>query len=96
MQIQRLGFRTCLNVYPLDSEQLVKSTRHYYLRSIMHDLTDENCQEVLIEIKTAIGPDLKFLVNKVVVPAQRASWRTVHLEILVLSELETTESTLEQ
>lgn len=83
-------------VHDYYTEQPVKDARYYYFRSVLHDLTDESCQKVLLQTKAAMAPDSRILVDEVVVPTQGASWRAVHLDILLLSALGAMERTQEQ
>ena len=83
-------------VHDYYTEQPIKLAKYYYFRNIMHNLTDEDCQRVLMQTKTAMGPGSKILVDDIIVPIQGAHWRTVQLDMLMMSACGAIERTEEQ
>ena len=83
-------------VHDYYTEQSVQGAKYYYFRNIMHNLTDEDCQKVLSQTKSAMSPHSKILVDEIVVPIQGAHWRTVQMDLLMMSALGAIERTEKQ
>ena len=62
----------------------------------MHNLTDEDCQKVLSQTKSAMSSHSKILVDEIVVPFQGAHWRTVQMDFVMMSALGAIERTEKQ
>ncbi|KAI0023074.1 O-methyltransferase [Xylariomycetidae sp. FL0641] len=65
--------------------QPVKGANAYYMKMILHDWNDADCQRILSNIKPAMTPGFsKILVNEIVIPSKGASWFETGIDIIML------------
>ncbi|KAK8117738.1 uncharacterized protein PG998_006019 [Apiospora kogelbergensis] len=50
--------------------QTVKNADFYYLRTVLHDWTDEDCVRILENLRPAMGSGSKILIDEMVLPNQ--------------------------
>lgn len=56
------------------------------MHSVMHDWPDEQCQQILAKLASAMTPGYsKLLLNENVIPDTDAHWETTCLDIIMLS-----------
>lgn len=51
----------------------------------MHDYSDETCRHILQQIKPAMVPKSKILVNELILPNQGAHWLTTSLDLGIMT-----------
>lgn len=83
-------------VHNFYEEQPIKAARYYYFRNILHSLSDKDCRKVLERTRAALGPQSKILIDEMVMPSEKAHWRAVQLDILMMSVAGAIERTEEQ
>lgn len=65
--------------------QPVKHARAYYLHSVLHDWSDDDCVRILEQLKPALKPGYStVLINELVVPDRNASWPITSMDHLML------------
>ncbi|RAK74626.1 o-methyltransferase [Aspergillus fijiensis CBS 313.89] len=78
-------------------EQVVKGARAYYMHSILHDWTDDNCRRILANLVPAMRKGhSKLLINENVIPETNAYWETTSLDIIMMANFSSTERTESQ
>ncbi|KAL2042253.1 hypothetical protein N7G274_004741 [Stereocaulon virgatum] len=66
--------------------QPIKNARTYYMHSVLHDWSDENCKRILRQLKAAMEPSYsKILINENVVPETGASWKMTSLDWIMMA-----------
>ena len=56
--------------------------RFYYLRTVLHDWTDEHCVSILINLKDAMNLRSRILIDELVLPDQGVDWTATALILL--------------
>ncbi|ROV89114.1 hypothetical protein VMCG_09860 [Cytospora schulzeri] len=65
--------------------QPVKGARAYYLHSVLHDWSDDDCVKILEQLKPALRPGYStVLINELVVPRQNPTWPITSMDQLML------------
>lgn len=65
--------------------QPVKGARAYYLHSVLHDWSDDDCVNILAALKPAMTKGYStVLINELVVPSQKAEWPVTSMDHLML------------
>lgn len=65
--------------------QTVQGARAYYLHSVLHDWSDDDCVKILEALKPALQEGYStVLINELVVPGQNASWPVTSMDHLML------------
>lgn len=65
--------------------QPVKDARAYYLHSILHNWSDDDCVRILQQLKPAMRPGYsRLLLNEIVVPRQGPKWPVTSMDQLML------------
>lgn len=65
--------------------QPIKGARGYYLKMVLHDWPDEQCQQILENIKPALTRGKsKILINEIVVPDTNAGWFETSVDMLMM------------
>ncbi|RAH68369.1 o-methyltransferase [Aspergillus aculeatinus CBS 121060] len=78
-------------------EQIVKGARAYYMHSILHDWTDDNCRRILANLVPAMRKGhSKLLINENVIPETNAYWETTSLDIIMMADFSSMERTESQ
>ncbi|KAF9886976.1 hypothetical protein FE257_010717 [Aspergillus nanangensis] len=78
--------------YDFFTEQPIKGARGYFLHSILHNWSDENCQKILARVTEAMEPGYsKLLVNEVVIPDTGADWQETALDLMMMNMLSSQE-----
>ncbi|KAI1269964.1 O-methyltransferase-domain-containing protein [Xylariaceae sp. FL1019] len=66
--------------------QPVKGANAYYMKMVLHDWGDEDCQRILSNIKPAMKKGKsKILVNEMVIPQKNAEWFATGVDIIMLN-----------
>lgn len=64
----------------------VKGAKAYYLKAILHDWPDEQCRQILSNLKPALRSGYsRILVNDIVVPDVGANWWETSLDMLMMT-----------
>lgn len=63
------------------------------MHQILHDYSDETCQQILRQIMPAMGNKSKILVNELVLPDQGTHWLTTSLDLGIMTSLASRERT---
>lgn len=65
--------------------QPVKGARAYYLHSVLHDWSDDDCVKILEALKPALKEGYStVLINELVVPSQKAEWPVTSMDHLMM------------
>lgn len=68
--------------------------RAYYMHSVLHDWTDDNCRKILKGLVDVMKPGhSKVLINENVIPDTNAYWETTSLDIIMMADFASTERT---
>lgn len=70
--------------------------KFYYLRTVLHDWSDDKCREILQNIIPAMGPESVILLDETVLPDQNAHWRATSLDLTMMAILGARERTQTQ
>ncbi|PYI09277.1 o-methyltransferase [Aspergillus sclerotiicarbonarius CBS 121057] len=74
--------------------QPIKGARAYYMHSVLHDWTDNDCRRILASLLPAMKPGYsKLLINENVIPSTNAYWETTSLDIIMMADFASTERT---
>ncbi|KAK3693452.1 S-adenosyl-L-methionine-dependent methyltransferase [Podospora appendiculata] len=92
-QITALDSRIERTVHDFFKEQPVKGARAYYMHSILHDWPDDVCLSILANIKAAMGPGSRLLINENVIQDIGAQWEATALDVMMASLLSSRERT---
>lgn len=66
--------------------QPIKGAKAYYLKMVLHDWPDEQCRQILSNIKPALkAGHSRILLNEVVVPETGAQWYETSLDVLMMT-----------
>ncbi|KAF6835130.1 Demethylsterigmatocystin 6-O-methyltransferase 8 [Colletotrichum musicola] len=83
--------------YDFLMEQPVVDARAYYMRSVLHDWTDEVCGEMLARVAKAMRPGYsRLLLNENVILPTGADWQTTALDMVMMTIFASRERTDEQ
>ncbi|KAF2968701.1 hypothetical protein GQX73_g4910 [Xylaria multiplex] len=63
------------------TSQPIKGARAYYLRHVLHDWPDNECIEILKNIKSAMTQESRILIDEIVLPEYGAHWRATQLDL---------------
>ncbi|CAI7623543.1 unnamed protein product [Penicillium viridicatum] len=76
------------------TEQPIKGARAYYMHSVLHDWTDDNCRKILEGLVDVMKRGhSKVLINENVIPDTNAYWETTSLDIIMMADFASTERT---
>ncbi|CAG8075316.1 unnamed protein product [Penicillium nalgiovense] len=76
------------------TEQPIKGARAYYMHSVLHDWTDDNCRKILKGLVDVMKRGhSKVLINENVIPDTNAYWETTSLDIIMMADFASTERT---
>ncbi|KAF7371025.1 putative O-methyltransferase [Mycena sanguinolenta] len=65
--------------------QPVRGARTYYLHSVLHDWSDDDCVKILEQLKPAMKPGYStVLISEIVVPRENATWPVTAMDQLML------------
>lgn len=68
--------------------------RAYYMHSVLHDWTDDNCRKILKGLVDVMKRGhSKVLINENVIPDTNAYWETTSLDIIMMADFASTERT---
>lgn len=71
--------------YDLFTPQPVREARAYYLKMVLHDWPDEQCKEMLVNLRSAMKPGYsKILINDIVIPETGAGWFEVAVDLVMM------------
>jgi hypothetical protein len=77
--------------------QPVKSARAYFMRAILHDWPDKECQMILRHLHAAMKPGYsKLLLDERVVPSKDVDVLTAACDINMMACLDAKERTIEE
>ncbi|KAL9057411.1 MAG: hypothetical protein Q9162_002356 [Coniocarpon cinnabarinum] len=67
-------------------EQPVKGARAYYMHSVLHDWQDDQCRQILNQLRPAMTANFsKLLINELIVPDSGAAWHTTSMDWLMMA-----------
>ncbi|WYZ42097.1 hypothetical protein EsH8_V_000992 [Colletotrichum jinshuiense] len=96
-QVEKVDPKIETMPYNFHTEQPVKGARAYYMRSVLHDWTDEVCSNILARVTAAMKPGYsKLLLNENVIPPTGADWQTTALDMVMMTIFASRERTEEQ
>ncbi|KAL3260276.1 hypothetical protein ABHI18_004719 [Aspergillus niger] len=76
---------------------IISGARAYYMHSVLHDWTDDDCRRILANIIPAMKRGhSKLLLNENVIPSTNAYWETTSLDIIMMADFASTERTEKQ
>ena len=76
---QTLDSRVELSSHDFFQEQPIKGAQIYYMHKIMHDWPDKDCAVILTQIKKAMVPGSRILVNDCILLNHACPLRYVHV-----------------
>ncbi|CAI7613307.1 unnamed protein product [Penicillium discolor] len=71
--------------YDFFQPQPIIGAKFYYLRRIMHDWSDDKAATILRNIRAAMGPDSRVLIDDAVLPATGTSWQSAVADLAMMS-----------
>ncbi|UNI24538.1 hypothetical protein JDV02_010274 [Purpureocillium takamizusanense] len=74
-------------VHGLFDPQPVKGAKLYYLRNVLHGLPDRDGVTVLENIRTAMSPESRLVIDDIVVPGQGASREICQLDFIMMASI---------
>ncbi|KAF4548347.1 O-methyltransferase domain-containing protein 1 [Elsinoe fawcettii] len=66
------------------TEQPIKGARVYYLRSILHDWADHDCERILQRQHEAMSAGSLLLLDEIVLPNKGASWQSIQMDMTMM------------
>lgn len=76
--------------------QPVRGAKVYYLRNVVHNWQDAAAAVILSRIRAAMAEDSVVIVDDVVMPRTRATWKQTSMDIAMMTMLAAVERTAEQ
>ncbi|CAI7653261.1 unnamed protein product [Penicillium glandicola] len=61
-----------------------QGAKFYYLRRIMHDWSDEQAAQILRNIRAAMAPDSRILIDETVLPDTGANWQSTIADLAMM------------
>lgn len=81
-----LDSRIELQAHDFFAEQPMKGARAYFLRSVLHDWSDEEARKILLRLKDAMEPGYsKILLSECVVSDEKAEWQHLSLDFFMMA-----------
>ena len=74
-------------VHDFYTPQPVRGAKVYYLRSVLHDWTDDLCTKILLQLREAMAEDSVIVLDEIVIPAKGASAMQMHFDLAMLAAL---------
>ena len=66
--------------------QPVKGAKVYYLKMVLHDWPDEQCIEILTQLKPALKRGYsRVLINEIIIPELGANWFETGVDLIMLT-----------
>ncbi|KAI1108129.1 S-adenosyl-L-methionine-dependent methyltransferase [Nemania sp. NC0429] len=63
--------------------QPIFGARAYYLRNVLHDWPDAACVEILRNIRPAMAPGSRILVDEMILPERGTPWRAAQQDLIM-------------
>ncbi|KAJ5384780.1 O-methyltransferase family 2 [Penicillium concentricum] len=77
------GVRT--EAYDFFQTQPIIGAKFYYLRRIMHDWPDDKAAKILRNVRAAMSPDSRILIDDAVLPDTGANWRSAMADLVMMT-----------
>ncbi|KAJ5774108.1 hypothetical protein N7457_009004 [Penicillium paradoxum] len=71
--------------YDFFQAQPVIGAKFYYLRRIMHDWPDDEAAKILRNIRNAMSPDSRILIDEAVLPDTGANWQSTMADLAMMA-----------
>ncbi|CAI7626596.1 hypothetical protein PCG10_005652 [Penicillium crustosum] len=71
--------------YDFFQPQPIIGAKFYYLRRIMHDWPDDKAATILRNIRAAMGPDSRVLIDDAVLPDTGANWQSAVADLAMMT-----------
>ncbi|KAJ5236461.1 hypothetical protein N7489_006552 [Penicillium chrysogenum] len=71
--------------YDFFQPQPIIGAKFYYLRRIMHDWPDDKAAMILRNIRAAMGPDSRVLIDDAVLPDTGANWKSAMADLAMMT-----------
>ncbi|KAF9248729.1 hypothetical protein DTO013E5_1479 [Penicillium roqueforti] len=71
--------------YDFFQPQPIIGAKFYYLRRIMHDWPDDKAASILRNIRAAMGPDSRVLIDEAVLPDTGADWQSAMADLAMMT-----------
>lgn len=65
----------------MEKIELITGAKYYYLRRIMHDWPDAECETILSNLSEALSADSRILLDEVVLPDTNVPWHAAMQDI---------------
>ncbi|KAB5575467.1 S-adenosyl-L-methionine-dependent methyltransferase [Coniochaeta sp. 2T2.1] len=82
-----------MQAHDMFTPQTIKGARAYYFRNVFHDWPDEQCREILENLKPALSHDSTVLIDETVVSEVGAPWRATLGDVVMAACLAARERT---
>lgn len=82
--------------YDMFSPQPIKNARVYYLRTVLHDWPDKQALTALKNVREAMGPKSRLLLNENLFPEGEATKRAPSIDFIMMNCFAALERTEEQ
>lgn len=82
--------------YDFFTPQPIKGAKAYYLRTVLHDWPDKQAQQILNNIKDAMGKDSILLINENVLPESNVPLYLAQLDLSMMAEFSSLDRTITQ
>lgn len=88
--------RVCISVLPacltwgkreeeIGLQSYLIGARAYYLKTILHDWSDQHASEILRQLKPALTPGYsRVLINDVIIPSKKPDWKATGEDVAVM------------
>ncbi|KAI4252588.1 MAG: hypothetical protein LQ352_004209 [Teloschistes flavicans] len=83
-------------VHDFFTPQPIQDAKYYYLRTVLHDWSDEKCEAILCNLIAAMGPDSVILIDEMVLPNTGVHWWSACLDLQMYAILGSQERNVEQ
>ncbi|KAL8852077.1 MAG: hypothetical protein Q9221_003007 [Calogaya cf. arnoldii] len=82
--------------YEFFTPQPVKDAKYYYLRTVLHDWPDDKAEAILKNVKDAMGPASRILIDEMVLPNTGVHWWSACLDLHMYAMLGAMERNVDQ
>jgi demethylsterigmatocystin 6-O-methyltransferase len=80
-----------LMAYDFSTPQLVMGARACYMRNSLHDYPGAKCITILRNTVAAVGAESVVVIDEMILPNERAPWRAMQIDMVMMSCLESME-----
>lgn len=83
-ELEKSGIEACEHDFFTPED--IQGARVYYLKMVLHDWPDEQCKQILSNLKLALKPGhSRILLNEIIIPETNAGWFETSVDMIMMS-----------